>query len=208
MTIFDLDGTLIDSNGVWLQIDLNFLAQRNLPYTRAYSEYVSHAPYRDAAAYTKAFFNLPESVDTIVQIWSDMALEAYSSTIELKPGVLPYLTALRDKGETMAIATSCMDHLCDAVLEQTGIRSFFSSVTTVRETKLGKRSPELFLLAAQKERADPKDCIVYEDSPVACQSARLADMQVVGVYDPFFAKEEPEMRRICQTYIYSFFDLL
>ncbi len=85
MIFFDLDGTLIDSNNLWLQIDLDFLAQRHLPYTKAYSDYVSHATYQDAAAYTKSCFGLSESVDEIVQIWSDMAYEAYANTIPSSP---------------------------------------------------------------------------------------------------------------------------
>ena len=38
MLIFDLDGTLLDSNGVWLEVDKTFLARRNAPYTKEYYE--------------------------------------------------------------------------------------------------------------------------------------------------------------------------
>ena len=43
MLIFDLDGTLIDSNGVWLEVDKTFLARRNAPYTQEYYEGVAHS---------------------------------------------------------------------------------------------------------------------------------------------------------------------
>ena len=167
MTIFDLDGTLIDSNGVWLQIDLKFLEDRGLLHSREYSEYVSHATYQNAAAYTKSLFHLPETAAEILQIWSEMAYEAYAKTIRLKPFARDYLSLLSSRGETMAIATSCMDHLCSAVLEQTGIRPFFSSVTTVREISRDKSSPDIFLLAAEKEGVAPAQCTVFEDSPYA-----------------------------------------
>ena len=42
MYLFDMDGTLIDSNGVWKDVDREFLARRGLPYTRAYYEGVAH----------------------------------------------------------------------------------------------------------------------------------------------------------------------
>ena len=42
MFFFDLDGTLIDSNGIWKQVDHDFLARRGLPYSRAYFEGVAH----------------------------------------------------------------------------------------------------------------------------------------------------------------------
>ena len=42
MLIFDMDGTLIDSNGIWRDVDTAFLAKRGLPYTREYYEGVAH----------------------------------------------------------------------------------------------------------------------------------------------------------------------
>ena len=40
--LFDLDGTLIDSNGIWKDVDTAFLAKRGLPYTKEYYEGVAH----------------------------------------------------------------------------------------------------------------------------------------------------------------------
>ena len=42
MLLFDMDGTLIDSNGIWKDVDTEFLARRGLPYTQAYYEGVAH----------------------------------------------------------------------------------------------------------------------------------------------------------------------
>ncbi|MGM9605975.1 MAG: HAD family hydrolase [Oscillospiraceae bacterium] len=208
MKLFDLDGTLIDSNGVWTQIDLDFLAARGLPYSREYSDYVSHVTYQDAAQYTKDCFGLKESTDEIMQIWSDMALDAYAHHIPLKDGVLEYLEQEVRKGEKLAIATSCMDHLCNAVLERHGIRDLFGQITTVREVPRDKKFPDIYLLAAQKAGVSPAACTMYEDSPSAVKGARSAGMRVVGVYDPFFAAHEVEMQNFCDGYIRSFRELL
>lgn len=208
MKLFDLDGTLIDSNGVWTQIDLDFLAARGLPYSREYSDYVSHVTYQDAAQYTKDCFGLKESTDEIMQIWSDMALDAYAHHIPLKDGVLEYLEQEARKGEQLGIATSCMDHLCSAVLEHHGIRELFCQITTVREVARDKKFPDIYLLAAQKAGVSPAVCTMYEDSPSAIKGARSAGMRVVGVYDSFFAAHEAEMRDFCDGYISSFRELL
>lgn len=208
MKLFDLDGTLIDSNGVWTQIDLDFLGARGLPYSREYSEAVSHVTYQDAAQYTKDCFGLNESVDEIMQIWSDMALDAYAHRIPLKDGVSEYLEQEIRKGEQLAIVTSCMDHLCRAVLERHGIRDLFCQITTVREVTRDKKFPDIYLLAAQKAGVSPAKCTMYEDSPSAMKGARNAGMRVVGVYDPFFAAHEAEMKRFCDGYISSFRELL
>ena len=53
MLIFDMDGTLIDSNGIWRDVDTAFLAKRGLPYTREYYEGVAHTVFPKAAIFTK-----------------------------------------------------------------------------------------------------------------------------------------------------------
>ena len=208
MKLFDLDGTLIDSNGVWTQIDLDFLAARGLPYSREYSDYVSHVTYQQAAQYTRDCFGLKESTEEIMQVWSDMALDAYAHHIPLKDGVLEYLEQESRKGEQLAIVTSCMDHLCSAVLQRHGIRDLFSQITTVREVTRDKKFPDIYLLAAQKAGVPPADCTMYEDSPTAVKGTRSAGMQVIGVHDPFFSAYEEEMRSFCDGYINGFRELL
>lgn len=53
MLLFDMDGTLIDSNGVWKNVDREFLARRGMPYTHAYYEGVAHTILPLAAKFTK-----------------------------------------------------------------------------------------------------------------------------------------------------------
>ncbi len=202
--IFDLDGTLIDSNGVWLQIDLDFLRERGFEHTMEYSNKVSHLTYQDAARYTKEFYGLPESPEEIMRIWAEMARFAYRETIPLKPGVLREGAKITDR----IPATSCMVDLCDAALGHTGIRPFFSHVVTVREVGKDKRHPDLFLLTAERGGEKPEHCTVYEDSPGGVTGAKAAGMYVVGVRDEFFVPFEAEMRERCDWYIGSFTELL
>ena len=107
MFFFDLDGTLIDSNGVWKEVDRKFLAKRGLPYTHAYYEGVAHTILPLAAEFTKAFCHLDESCEDIIAEWMDMAKDAYSH-VELKPGVRAYLKQCKAEGRKLAIVTSCV----------------------------------------------------------------------------------------------------
>ena len=65
MLLFDMDGTLIDSNGIWKEVDTEFLARRGLPYTQEYYEGVAHTIFPLAAKFTKEFCRLPESEETL-----------------------------------------------------------------------------------------------------------------------------------------------
>ena len=53
MKLFDFDGTLVDSNGVWEEIDITFLARRGLTPTREYSELVGRSIFPIAAQITR-----------------------------------------------------------------------------------------------------------------------------------------------------------
>ena len=86
MFFFDLDGTLIDSNGIWKQIDRDFLARRNLPYTREYYEGVAHTALPMAAVFTKEYCHLEESCEEIIAEWMEMSRDAYAK-VPVKPGV-------------------------------------------------------------------------------------------------------------------------
>ena len=67
MYFFDLDGTLLDSNGIWLDIDIEFLGRRGIsPVPEDYTDYVTHHSAPDAARYTRERFSLPETPEEIM----------------------------------------------------------------------------------------------------------------------------------------------
>ena len=207
MFFFDLDGTLIDSNGVWKEVDRKFLAKRGLPYTHAYYEGVAHTILPLAAEFTKSYCGLDESCEDIIAEWMDMAKDAYSH-VELKPGVRAYLKQCRAEGRKLAIVTSSVPEHCRTALGRLGLEKYFDRIIFAQQLGLEKKKPELWLAAAKENNARPEDCTVFDDSLAACWGARAAKMRVVGVYDGFFAQDEKEMRAFCDVYIKSFEELL
>ena len=207
MLFFDLDGTLIDSNRVWKDVDREFLARRGLPYTRAYYEGVAHTIFPLAAKFTKEFCRLPESCEEIMAEWMDLARDAYAH-VPVKPGVRAYLKQCKHEGRRMAVVTSSVPAHCHMALEALGLQKYFERVTFAQELGLEKRKPDIWLAAAKAAGVRPEDCTVFDDSLAACQGARAAKMRVVGVYDGLFAQDEAEMRGYCDVYIKSFEELL
>lgn len=95
MHIFDMDGTLIDSNGIWREVDEAFLAKRGFPYTKEYYQGVAHTIFPLAAEFTKRYCHLEESVEDIMAEWMEMAGDAYATRVQVKPGVREYLDQCR-----------------------------------------------------------------------------------------------------------------
>ena len=198
MYFFDLDGTLLDSNGIWLDIDIQFLGLHGIsPVPPEYTEYVVHHTFQDAAEYTRRVFSLSLSAEEIIAQWREMAREAYAGQLELKPGVRGFLERAAAAGERLALLTSCMPNLCQAALEHHGLLPLLSPVLTTALLGLEKRDPALYREAARLCGQMPGDCVLFDDSPVYCAAAKEAGWQVFGAADPVFADRAEEMARIC-----------
>ena len=207
MFFFDMDGTLIDSNRIWKDVDREFLARRGLPYTRAYYNGVAHTIMPKAAVFTKEFCHLSESTDQIIAEWMELAGQLYDR-VPIKPGVRAYLRQCRAEGRRMAMVTSSVPSHCHAALAHLELEKYFERIVFAHDLGLEKQDPAIWRHAAELCAVRPEDCTVFDDSMAACRGARAARMRVVGVYDGYFAADEPEMRGFCDVYIRSFEELL
>ena len=207
MYLFDMDGTLIDSNDVWKDVDREFLARRGLPYTKAYYEGVAHTIFPLAAKFTKEFCHLPESEEAIMAEWMELAKDAYAH-VTGKPGGRAFLKQCKAENRRMALVTSSVPEHCRTALTHLDLMKYFAGVTLAHDLGLEKKAPALWRAAAEHYGVAPEDCTVFDDSLSACKGARAAKMRVVGVYDDFFAGDEKEMRAFCDVYITGFEELL
>ena len=148
MLIFDMDGTLIDSNGIWRQVDEAFLAKRGYPYTREYYEGVAHTIFPMAAKFTKAYCHLEESEEKIMAEWMQMAGDAYAVRVPIKPGVREYLDRCRTAGERMIVLTSSVPEHCRAALGRLGLTEYFERILFAHDLGMDKKDPETFRHAA------------------------------------------------------------
>lgn len=207
MLIFDLDGTLIDSNGVWQEVDRIFLARRNAPYTQEYYHGVAHTILSNCAVFTKEYLHLEESCEEIIAEWMDLAGDAYRH-IPMKPHAREYLDRCREAGRRMAVFTSCVPDHYRAAMEHHRLFPYFERIISAQELGVDKKSPDVFRKVAELLGARPRECVLFDDSLSACKAAKAAGMTVVGVRDDFMAGAEADMREICDQYIDGFADLL
>ena len=181
--IFDLDGTLLDSMGVWRKIDEDFLGKRG--------------------------FVVPDDyLVAIIKEWFDMAIEAYTNEVKLKAGVIDYLKQLKAEGIKIAAATSSDERLFRPCLTHCGIMKYFDAFTVTQEVKRGKGFPDVYQLAAEKLSLKPEQCVVYEDILKGVEGAKMDDFYVVGVEDIHSSYEKNEIMQLSDRYILSFEELL
>lgn len=208
MYIFDLDGTIADSNGLWPKVDDLFLGRRGLVSTPEYLEAVGRSIFPVAADYTKAYYGLDDDPADIMAEWEALAADQYAHEVGLKPGALAFLEQCRREGRPMAIFTACRPNLCRSLLERFGLTDWFDLIVYAEEIGLEKHQPECFTRLSELLRVPPRDCTLFDDSPSNCATAMAAGMRAVGVYDDFYAHRQEELKAVCHRYILSFEELV
>ena len=204
--IFDLDGTLLDSMGVWDQVDIDFLRDHGLTQPDGYTDALNKMNLVDSAKYTIELFNLNYTPESLIELWQRMAMHAYANEVELKPHALEFLHALKQRGAKIGIATSLRPNLHTLPLSRHGITDLFDAIAHSGEVNVSKGNPDVFLLAAARMGAQPSDCIVFEDILPAIQSAKSAGMLTCAVYDESAKKDWAEMKKIADYAITDFRD--
>lgn len=207
MLIFDLDGTLIDSNGVWLEVDKVFLARHGLAYSQEYHDGVAHSILQNCAVFTKNHFQMEETCEEIIAEWIKLAENAYDE-VPLKPHVREYLDRCKAAGHRMAVFTACVPQHCRTAVARHGLGQYFERIIYAQELGEDKKSPAIFRHVAQLLGVKPQECVLFDDSLAACKGAKAAGMTVVGVADLYHAGTEPDMRELCDQYIQDFGALL
>lgn len=101
---------------------------------------------------------------------------------EIFPGVRQLITAIRNKGIKVALASSSKN--APRVIELLGIADLFDVVVDGSMIIDTKPDPEIFLLCAQKLNVKPADCLVFEDAEAGVEAAIRAGMKCVGVGSP------------------------
>ncbi|MEW9077877.1 HAD family hydrolase [Terrisporobacter glycolicus] len=206
--IFDLDGTLIDSMGVWEKIDKEFLKKRNIDIPCDYIEKISSMSFEKVAQYTINRFNLKESEEELIKEWNRMAIYEYSNNISLKQNVREYLKKLNDNNIKIALSTSSPRILYESVLKNNRIYEYFDVLVSLEDVKRDKNYPDIYLLAAEKLNLNPQDCVGFEDILIGINTLKKAEFKTVGVYDKYADSEIDDIKEISDKFIYSFKEIM
>ena len=98
---------------------------------------------------------------------------------EIFPGVKPALQQLRKAGIKVALASSSKN--AETVIDILGIKNDFNAIVDGTMIVHTKPDPEIFLLAAQKLKVQPNECLVFEDAESGVEAALRAGMKCVGI---------------------------
>ena len=203
--IFDLDGTLIDSMGMWSEIDVEYLGRFGIEVPKDLQKTINGMQFTEVAVYFREHFGIRDSVEKIGDDWLKMARDKYEHTIMLKPGAYELLSFLKNENIPCAIASSNHYDLIEAVLRRHGVLPCFKAIVTCDDVCAGKPDPAVYLKAAKMLHVPAEDCLVFEDVPVGVMAGKRAGMDVCAVLDPHSADLADEVTALADFAIDDFF---
>lgn len=206
--LFDLDGTLVDSMWMWKDIDMEYLGKYGITLPPELQEYIEGMSFSEVSAYFKEAFGIKESLEEIKSEWVSMAKYKYTHEVPLKPGALRFLKHLKEQGIPMGIATSNSLDLLDAVLESLEISPYFDCCMTSCEAGAGKPAPDIYLKVAKILKTEPKDCLIFEDTPAGILAGNRAGIPVCAMADENSAGRKDQILQMADYYAETFDQVL
>ena len=182
--IFDMDGVIIDSNGVHYE-RWNTLFQKKFKITLNKEEFASHLG-ESSKHFSEHFLKYTDSDATYDSLFPDLkdSYQRLKKKIVLKKGVITTLRALK-KDYKIALATGANKKTAIETLTRFDILKYFDFIVGGDEVKNAKPAPEIFLKAADGLGIRNKDCVVVEDSYNGLIAAKKAGMHCIIIKDEF-----------------------
>lgn len=189
--IFDMDGTLVDSERVIMRAWLAATNDMGLPLKPEDYMRVVGLNVEESNEILAALFGDPGTLMAVRRAVRDRL--AGSMAYPLKPGAMELLTTLRELGIPCAVASSSSAQEIEERLTRVGVLHFFETIAGGDEVDRGKPDPAVYQLAAARLGVSPGHCLAFEDSPHGAASASAAGATVVFV--PDLREATPDLAR-------------
>ena len=182
--IFDMDGLLIDSEPFWRDVEVRVLGGLGVPLTPELCAQTMGFRVNEAVAHWRRAhpWDGPDDDEVASEIVAGV-IERIERDGVLMDGVVDTIDALESRGLRLAIASSSLYRVIDAVLDHCDLRARFEVVHSAEDEERGKPDPAVYLTAAAKLGVDPSRCLALEDSVNGVLSAKAAGMVCVAVPD-------------------------
>lgn len=212
--IFDMDGTLIDSIGVWNMTDQKLIEEYggmniNIDDIQLERDAFLHSN-QDSDIYLayceylikKYGFNIKDAQQLLRIRW-DKSGEVLEKEMNFKPNVVELILKLKSLGFIVALATMTTQVQLDIyskknrkMLQQMNIEEVFDLITRKEDVQNKKPDPEIYNKIMQHYNARPEECLIFEDSYTGVLASNNAGIEVVNVYDKYADLDRDKINEI------------
>lgn len=204
--IFDFDGTLFDSMFIWDTAGESYLRSIGKEPEADLQKVLKPMSLLQSAQYIREKYDIPLSVEEIMDGVNHTVEDFYFHTVAPKPGVITFLEELHRRNIKMCIATATDRYQVEAALQRCNMLHFFSGIFTCTEVGSGKDRPDIFRKAMEHLQTDRSTTVVVEDAYHAVYTAKEGGFYVVGVHDSHESRQQ-ELLHLADVYLSDYFEL-
>lgn len=206
--LFDMDGTLINSMGIWKDIDIEFFDKYGIEMPTSFQADIEGLSIVEIANYVDKFFDFPLTVDEMIDEWNAMAYIHYASMVGYKDGAKEFLEWCKEHNIKTGVATSNSTYLYNAVSKNLGINDYIDTFVTGEDVDKGKPNPECYLKVAKQLGIDPSECVVFEDLVLGIRAGKAAGMSTCAMYDEYSLYQDADKHKEADFYFNSFNEII
>jgi HAD superfamily hydrolase (TIGR01509 family) len=178
--LWDMDGTLIDSEPYWMKSEGAFAKANNSQWTKQDGLSLVGMSLYDSSKIIKDRVGSDLSPEKIIEQLTDEVSAQLKNEIPWRPGARELLLLLRKKKIKTALVTMSMHRMAKQVVDAIGFDAF-DVIVAGDDVIHGKPHPEAYLKAADLLGVRPGQCVAFEDSLSGLRSAEAAGTKAVGV---------------------------
>ncbi len=224
--IFDMDGTLINSIGIWNDIDEELIktigngeidnidiAKQRDEKLKEYSK--SEDAYLEYCDFLKNKYNANISKEEIKKLRYEIAENYLREKVEYKPNAEKVLKYLKEKGFILAIATTTNEHTIEIykkynknIIDKANLEDIFSIIYSKSAVKNLKPNPEVHYKILKELTLKPEECLIIEDSIIGVEAANNANIDVVAIYDKYSDCDRERINKLSQYQFKDFNEML
>lgn len=188
--IFDLDGTLVDSEPNYSEADNKTLAEYGIVELSAEMKrkYVGIGT-KEMMEDIKKMYDINETIENLVSKKNKYYLEIAKENTPVFPEMHKFLQFLKSNNYPLALASGSSPEIIETVLSITKLKEYFDVVLSAEQVEKGKPAPDVFLEAAKQLGVPFENCLVIEDSKPGVEAAKSASMYCIAL--PYMMKESP-----------------
>ena len=188
-----MDGLLVDTEPLWFETEIEVMARLGAPWTKEDQKQLLGGSMPRTVRYLLSKAAQPATPQDVERwMMEGMLNRAAAGRVEVLPGARELLAEVAAAGIPLALVTSSLRLLADAVLSGAGLA--FPVTVTGDDVPVTKPDPAPYLLAAKLLDVDPARCVALEDSPNGTASATAAGCRVLAV--PSFVDIPPAPGRL------------
>ncbi|MEQ7921813.1 HAD-IA family hydrolase [Xanthomonas sp. WHRI 1810A] len=190
--IFDMDGLLLDTEGIYTEVTDTIAKRHGKTFGWDVKQHTIGRGATDFAQYVINALELPMTADEFLTVRQPMLDDRFPNAQPMH-GAEALVRHLAEHNIPIAVGTSSSIHYFHAktTLHRAWFELFHHVVTADDpDVTAAKPAPDIFLVAARRLGVDPKDCLVFEDSPFGVTAAKTAGMHAVAVPDSHMPVEQ------------------